>query len=58
MDAEEALVTHIDPQRMKTAAEKKLKLSADEWRHLEECRVCFEMLSAAIRDIETSTARD
>ena len=42
------MISHIETIRLKEAAEQKVRLTAHEWKHIEECRQCLERLKQAI----------
>ena len=42
---------HIQMERLRVAAERKLQLSLREWKHLEECRDCATKLTDAMREV-------
>ena len=40
--------SHVEITRLQMAAEQKILLDPQEWKHLEECRKCVDELSRAI----------
>ena len=40
---------HIDIARLQQAAERKIWLDSQEWKHIEECRQCLDDLIEAVR---------
>jgi hypothetical protein len=43
------MTIHIEIERLKDAAERKIRLDSSEWKHIEECRLCMKQLRDAIR---------
>jgi len=41
--------SHIEARRLKEAAEQKLQLHPNEWKQIEECRMCLDQLQEAVR---------
>ena len=41
--------SHIEITRLQEAAAQKIWLDSQEWKHIEECRKCFDELSQAVR---------
>jgi len=41
--------SHIDSTRLQEAAERKIRLGSQEWKHIEECRQCLDDLTEAVR---------
>src|SRR5262245_50003438 len=49
---------HVDNQILRLAAERKIRLTQNDWRHIEVCRPCCDSLAAAIRLSDRRTKRD
>ena len=45
--------SHIDIARLRKAAERKIRLDSQEWKHIEECRQCLDDLAEVVRIHET-----
>ena len=43
------MTNHVEIERLKNAAERKIRLDSSEWKHIEECRLCIKQLRDAIR---------
>jgi hypothetical protein len=41
--------SHIEARRLKEAAERKIQLDPPEWKHIEECRTCFDQLQKEVQ---------
>ena len=42
------MTNHVEIERLKNAAERKIRLDSSEWKHIEECRQCMQQLRDAI----------
>ena len=41
--------SHVEIKRLQMAAEQKILLDSQEWKHIEECRKCVDELSQAVQ---------
>jgi hypothetical protein len=49
--------SHVEITRLQEAAERKIWLDPQEWKHLEECRKCLDELSQAVHIRRTPKAK-
>lgn len=48
---------HIEPEKIQQAADRTVRLSSEDWKHLEICRVCLDSLAGAIRQTNGSMSK-
>jgi hypothetical protein len=45
---------HLEIEKLQKAADRSIRLSVEDWTHLEVCRVCLDSLAEAVRRANAS----